>query len=882
MDYNLKIIIDGVTVNEYIPPVDETDVEIDTTPSITNVKLKDSTSLNGLDIGSCASNSLYLTMLNPFKESFDGSRVEFFISAQSDPTGTADAIADGIGDEVDTSTEIEADVIDTNIEIIDAEEGEPLTPTEEAEIEAEQAEANANQYDAFEGEPVPLDPPTSTDEGEEEEWIPMGVYYVVEQRQKENGIAIACLDGFSKMAGEFEPSSRKATLPAFCADLKNQLLTNCGIVMDDLEIGTEAYPDVLDFKYPMTYRQAIGYVAGKLGGFATFGLDETLGVSFYSTSNRILMMSDMVSYSDNSAGAQTITGAICNRAFNPYKKDEIMAGDGVGIYFNNPFVTQDELDLIFDNFKGISYSGAKFTTLWENNIFAGEFVRIMTDEEYAQYVGLQNAIEQGEGDVDELKILLMQLGQTVLITNQTIDFTGVALTTVDSILPTAQKTEATPASPTDGKFRALYAEMIAAEYIDAKKVVTDALEAKDAEIQDLVAENLQVESINGNVIKEGTVLAKALSNEAVQTLGGSKVFYQAEEPTDAKAGDSWYKTVVPGDYDGKILFVYDGTQWVGKDLDAKLLQANSITAQEIASNTITSNEIASNTITADEIVGNTITANKLNLDSLATSALWSKSIDATNFNLKGGSIQIETSQNTNDKIKLTYKSGTTTSTTQMIPSGFYTESSNDARCSMASGVVTAYPSKAKTNSQAYTRIGDGVTFADFYEGMSLLPTDPVVGRIYMTADADGTNGTFHVTRKMEGTQFTAPVFMTSGHDTGLGYLSSSTRTATITANTTWKQAFDYSLKAGTWLVIAQVSTDGTVSSATNIRANLSTTSAYNYPQVSQYVPSGQYGRFQFSNTFEFSGNSNHVYLNVSATSSCTLGTNTKVTIIRLR
>lgn len=131
-------------------------------------------------------------------------------------------------------------------------------------------------------------------------------------------------------------------------------------------------------------------------------------------------------------------------------------------------------------------------------------------------------------------------------------------------------------------------------------------------------------------------------------------------------------------------------------------------------------------------------------------------------------------------------------------------------------------------------------------------------------------------------QFQSPYFMTDGHDTGLGYLSSGTRTVTITANTTWKQAFDYSLTAGTWLVIAQVSTDSTVSSATNIRANLSTTSAYNYAQVSQYVPSNQYGRFQFSNTFEFSGNSNHVYLNVYATSSCTLGTNTKVTAIRVR
>lgn len=105
---------------------------------------------------------------------------------------------------------------------------------------------------------------------------------------------------------------------------------------------------------------------------------------------------------------------------------------------------------------------------------------------------------------------------------------------------------------TDGKYSSLRAEMIQADFLDAKA----------AKITDLVTENLEVGSINGNVIKDGSVVAKALSNEAVTTLSGIKLYYSADEPTvTAQAdgsytdeaghvmrdGDTWYQTVIARD-----------------------------------------------------------------------------------------------------------------------------------------------------------------------------------------------------------------------------------------------------------------------------------------------------------------------------------------------
>lgn len=86
-----------------------------------------------------------------------------------------------------------------------------------------------------------------------------------------------------------------------------------------------------------------------------------------------------------------------------------------------------------------------------------------------------------------------------------------------------------------------------------------------------------------------------------------------------------------------LMATYDGTDVYpavqNKIQHAAVLQANSITADEIAANTITAAKIFANTITADEIASNTITANEITALTITTSELATDVLFANNISV---------------------------------------------------------------------------------------------------------------------------------------------------------------------------------------------------------------------------------------------------------
>lgn len=138
---------------------------------------------------------------------------------------------------------------------------------------------------------------------------------------------------------------------------------------------------------------------------------------------------------------------------------------------------------------------------------------------------------------------------------------------------------------------------IATSHLSVGDIVAQGLQTNTAEIKEAVVMNLDVNSINGNVIRNSAVLAKALSNEMVETLSGSRVYYSPEAPETATAGDVWYKTVTDEqsyqDDNPYVEHVYyfDGGTWKIMPDVGNIFRANSITAQEIAANTITASNI---------------------------------------------------------------------------------------------------------------------------------------------------------------------------------------------------------------------------------------------------------------------------------------------------
>lgn len=584
MKYDVKVKINGVEVIQNI----NADVEV-STPYISELKLKSSTSLKGLDIGSTASDSIYFTMYNPFKPYFDGDKVELFILENyEDEQGKDSELAEEVGStrttDVYDSLDIETEVNYTE----EDEEEEEITDT--ATITALTNETNAitaSVLDMIDGDSETTETTTTT--GEVEGWQKLGTYYVVSAKLSDDNsiVSIEAHDGFSKLNIKYEPANITCTIQQAYDDFRAKVLSEFKIVVDEMDLS-EYDTKTFNFKGRYTYRTFLGYIAGMLGGFATFGLDDTLGISYYNFSDKILLSDELIDFQDTAGGGITIDSIVCDRATSIFKQDLISTDDNPesdgDIIFYNPYVDQDLLNEIFEDLHGISYTGGKATAMWSPALESGSFLRIMDDEEYKNYLQLRNELSANTSMTtakkNELKANIVGIGKTILITNQTISFAGDAITQIDSVLPSVYKKEAQIMSPNDAKFEHLYAEMIEADYIDAVKVVTEALIAKNAEIQDLV-----VQSINGHSIKNTYILAKALSDEALLTAYGIQTFYTAIDPReshDVKEGDLWWKTVIGDDEsEEKILFEYRDGEWKDTPLDAKTFRANSITAQEL-------------------------------------------------------------------------------------------------------------------------------------------------------------------------------------------------------------------------------------------------------------------------------------------------------------
>lgn len=612
MKYKTKIKINGAEL---------TDEQSSSASSITGVSLEASAG-NGFQVGNSAASALSVTILKPYKTSFDGDKVEFYII----PDGEDDeSLAEKIEEEVGSAEETEhvedndeTDDIDT--EEVDDGEGEEMTAEEEAEAEIEDDLEESNLFDTMNGEEV-------TGEVTEEEAVPdpadwelFGVFYVYKQTNNRDGsITLRCYDGFQLLHGDYVPAIKSGTIQQFYDDIRTQC-AELGVTVDPEEFAEEENVTIT-WNQVCSFRQAIGYIAGLVGGYATFGDDDTLGIDYYAYNDRVLLLPELLDYKTTSAGETQIDGVVCTVNL---RGDTVESGDGgQSITFYNPFATKQTVDSILEQYQGIRYIGANVKAKWDPSVRCGDLVRVMSEAEYRNYVAMGNAfrnsVEKTSAEVLNLKKELNAVGRTILVSSQRIDFGGgETLTEITSHLPTEAEKANAPTSPNDAKFRIVTAELIKTNDLVAEKATIKDLEATNAEIKNIKADyvntatleaeaakiakaeienatikNAQIESINGNKIVNGSIVAAALSSEVIKNFTNNNIYYQATEPTgDIKEGDLWFKTMTAtsGDRAG-VLFVFSGGAWQNKKFDSESILAKSITAGEIASGTITAGEV---------------------------------------------------------------------------------------------------------------------------------------------------------------------------------------------------------------------------------------------------------------------------------------------------
>lgn len=637
MKYRAKVIINGAELP---------DEQKDNASSITGVSVTGSCG-NGFQIGSTASSMLEFTVIKPYKESFDGDKVDFYVlpMESEEEESRTDALEAEVGDREETEhiedTDEENDVDTEETEDTD-EEAEDVTEAEEAESEAEMDALELDLYDLMNGEAA------EEGEGAEEETVPegdgwdiLGTFYVFKQQNNNDGtVTLQCFDGFQLMNDPYIPAQKNGTFQQFYDDIRAQCQAK-GIIVDEETFEAELNP-VMEWNQDCTLREAIGYLAGLQGGFATFGDDNTLGISYFGYNDEVLLTSELLSRTTTSAGETIVDGIVCTVNL---KQDTIEAGEGgQSLYMYNPFMTQELLDNIFSQYRGIRYTGAVLQARWDPSLVPGEFVRIMTDSEYKNYVAMNNAMANSAGktaaEILNLKKEINAVGKSILVSTQKITFGGETTVEIRSHLMTETEKANAPLSPSDAKFRVVTADLIRTKELIAQKAEIEDLKATNALIKNLQAadatitgkvtaaeaniesvkadyvkasefdvktatiakaeigkatiKDAQLESINGNKIEDGSIVAAALSKEVIKNFNNSNVYYQAEAPegTELKEGDIWYKTLTKasGDRAGEI-FVYDGIEWVNKPFDSESILAGSITAAEIAANTITASQI---------------------------------------------------------------------------------------------------------------------------------------------------------------------------------------------------------------------------------------------------------------------------------------------------
>ena len=611
MKYKTKIKINGAEL---------TDEQSSSASSITGVSLEASAG-NGFQVGNSAASALSVTILKPYKTSFDGDKVEFYII----PDGEDDeSLAEKIEEEVGSAEETEhvedndyTDDIDT--EEMDDVDGEEMTAEEEAEAEAEDDIEESNLFDTMNGEDVTGDVTEEEAVPDPADWELFGVFYVYKQTNNRDGsITLRCYDGFQLLHGEYVPAIKSGTIQQFYDDIRTQC-AELGVTVDPEEFSEEENVTIT-WNQVCSFRQAIGYIAGLVGGYATFGDDDTLGIDYYTYNDRVLLLPELLDYKTTSAGETQIDGVVCTVNL---RGDTVESGDGgQSITFYNPFATQQTVDSILEQYQGIRYIGANVKAKWDPSVRCGDLVRVMSEAEYRNYVAMGNAFrnsgEKTSAEVLNLKKELNAVGRTILVSSQRIDFGGETLTEITSHLPTEAEKANAPTSPNDAKFRIVTAELIKTNELVADKATIKDLEATNAEIKNIKADyvntatleaeaakiakaeienatikNAQIESINGNKIVNGSIVAAALSSEVIKNFANNNIYYQATEPTgDIKEGDLWFKTMTAtsGDRAG-VLLVWSGGAWQNKKFDSESILAKSITAGEIASGTITAGEV---------------------------------------------------------------------------------------------------------------------------------------------------------------------------------------------------------------------------------------------------------------------------------------------------
>lgn len=475
--------------------------------------------------------------------------------------------------------------------------------------------------------------------------VPMGVFWVDEIDKNKGITKLTCYDNMIKLEKAYFSD---LTYPASINAVAQEICTKAGVELVAALPGTQ-----INKMDGYTLREAIGFIASFLGGFARFNRDGKLEIVSYTDSGFAIGVDNYFPPLTMNEKPFAIGKLTCKAG------DATLTSGSSGneIQFENPIMTQAQLDSILSTLSTLSYMPCSLD--WQGNqaLQAGDKITIV-DENNNTYSTLlmQNKLSYSGG----MKASASAVGKTD--NGQEFSSSGSMKNAVDRLVTEQANIKVLLADKADINYmEANYAHInngvIDNASINVEKV--NNLYGNYAHLNNGIIDNatIDVGKVNNLSINYAHITNGIIDNALVgteQIANGSITDAKIVELTADKitAGTlSVERLVIVGTTQSIVykvneangtaqlsLTTIDGGALSQRSITADRIVSKAITADEIASRTITSNEMKTGTITATEMKTGTITAESGIIGSLDASKITTGYLSADR--IQGGTLSL--------------------------------------------------------------------------------------------------------------------------------------------------------------------------------------------------------------------------------------------------
>lgn len=498
--------------------------------------------------------------------------------------------------------------------------------------------------------------------GEDMEWVPLGLFTVQGLQIDDGVVKFTAYDRIqSKMSGAYFSelvypvdgktvlneislktgvSIHAESLPDGILIQKRKTVSESGVDDEGNEIVNTSYVNPFD---GYTYREALGYIAQFYGRTAVAGRTGDIDLRWYDDAEYTVLPGRY--YDDLVLGENvfTVEAISCQTG-----ETTLRAGNGIeSIQFENPIMTKERLDAIYEQVEDLQFLPAGFSFLGDMRLDLGDII----------------AVQDKKGNTVKVPVMYQML-----------DYDGGLITALQSFGGRNAEAEGVK-GPTAQKLDRTYAELFLVKELVGNKASFDYVHAIDADFKNVKADygeykNLvteEFEAVNGQFsalssqyatidlanIATGAIKTAMIDTGAIQSAqiaDGAITNLKVAGDLDATKISAGTLSVdrliirgsekslvyelnnITGAIQGKNVDTLNGEILTPRTINADRIVANSITGNEIKVRTITANNIVANSITGDEIAAGTITSSKID-----TVELFSQNITATDLHITGDS-----------------------------------------------------------------------------------------------------------------------------------------------------------------------------------------------------------------------------------------------------